>query len=722
MATAMASLLWSSGRIGPAPASRAQEAEPSLHSAAVVAVGDREVCSLLGAQKQLAGIIGQDSGSTAELNGTVYLSFGDTILRDGSILPNVLGYSQDKDASDCIDLQPKQEGGKVVPLLPRVEGSELTVWPIALEATGPNRIHAFYISVVADPRLGWRSAGVGLASFDTATLTATRSLDGALVWPAGVPQPTSTFVDGGYVYVILNAQRDGSTLETIFRNYAWSVDTLLARVPTGEIDSPASYEYWQPGDGAAPGQWLTGLWHADTRSWDPAINSLGALWRQVGGHNGVKMAYNEFLGKWTAVYSARFLSTVNMRVADSITGPWSTEAGLVDCSTFHPAPQTGFVCYSGHQHEMFERDGGRTIYISYANGTSYQVYLHEIHLGAKIVQWTDAEGHAVYLPSGANAPEGYTAGGTVFYASDIPVPGLAAIHRWRNLESGELRYGPAAPADGYEDLGVDFYAPADAAAAAAMHAAYAPVYRWTLEASTRFSPLNLGPLGYERQEVAFYGACPDSDSDGLLDCDESFAGTDPASTDSDGDGLSDRYELATPGCNATTPNADDGDGVSREKELYAGMNACIWDSGAWGCLNAPVHDPGCDIDTDGDGCMDAWELGPDARFGGKRDPNNPWDFYDVPDASGHRNGVVDLYSDVLGVAFRFGSRPAADASTLPTSRTYMPEFDRSQPSGTTQMRLLGPPDGSINIMDIFSVVGQFGHRCVAGDRPPPPVP
>ena len=36
------------------------------------------------------------------------------------------------------------------------------------------------------------------------------------------------------------------------------------------------------------------------------------------------------------------------------------------------------------------------------------------------------------------------------------------------------------------------------------------------------------------------------------------------------------------------------------------------------------------VDSDGDGCSDAQELGSDWKLGGQRDPNNKWDFWDVP--------------------------------------------------------------------------------------------
>jgi hypothetical protein len=53
--------------------------------------------------------------------------------------------------------------------------------------------------------------------------------------------------------------------------------------------------------------------------------------------------------------------------------------------------------------------------------------------------------------------------------------------------------------------------------------------------------------------------------------------------DIDHDGMTNAYELATPGCNPYL-YTDDGDGLATAAELASGAtNPCVWDSGAWGC-------------------------------------------------------------------------------------------------------------------------------------------
>ncbi|MCI0850317.1 MAG: PQQ-dependent sugar dehydrogenase, partial [Chloroflexi bacterium] len=71
-------------------------------------------------------------------------------------------------------------------------------------------------------------------------------------------------------------------------------------------------------------------------------------------------------------------------------------------------------------------------------------------------------------------------------------------------------------------------------------------------------------------------------------------------------------------------------------------------------------------DSDGDGCADGRELGPNEVLGGQRDPANPWDFYDV---NGDR--IVNIVDDVLAVAAAFGPE---------TAPNYNEALDRSPAS------------------------------------------
>ena len=695
-----ATALLAASSLLPTPAGRAASGEPFLDPSPVVVVSDRVVCSLLSDPATNAGIVGLDSSNSLNVDGTTYWTFGDTTLNSGWVIPNSIAWSTDADASDCIDLTPKQRNGYAVPLLTQPNAGKLTVWPTGMVATAPDTVHFYYASVVSDPLAGWRVAGTAIASFDTASLTGTPALGGALIWRDGQYLPSHTVAGDTHVYVFLDATRE-----------LWTTDTILARVPKQQFASPSAYEYWDAGDSGRPAHWVGGLWDTSTGTWSPALNELPPLWRQFGVHNGVDVAYNEFLGKWLAVYTTRFMTSLNARVADSLTGPWSAqESVLLDCTDYHEAlSHVPFMCYTGTQHESYTRDGGRTIYLTYSSGETYQVALHELRLAAPISQWTGGDGRALYLPGDAPGPAGFTRDGLTFYASDIPAPGLTPIHRWEHTTTGAFRYGATAPppASEYRDAGVDFFAPVDAAAARATNAPHTPVYRWSNGDLVRYSPLDLAKAGYSRHEIAFYAPCPDTDGDALSDCEEALLHTNALASDTDADGLSDAVERDALGCDPAVFNSDDLDGVAAKDEVALGTTSpCVWDTGAWGCAHGEWHHPGCDIDTDGDGCRDAVEAGPTPRLGGRRSATNPWDFYDT-----NHDGVVSILEDLLPVIRAYGGRNGPN---------YSPNFDRSPPPrpavepdpSKREPWDLGPPDGGISIgTDVLGVARQYGHTC-----------
>jgi hypothetical protein len=111
------------------------------------------------------------------------------------------------------------------------------------------------------------------------------------------------------------------------------------------------------------------------------------------------------------------------------------------------------------------------------------------------------------------------------------------------------------------------------------------------------------------------------------------------------------------------------------------------------CGGAP--DP-TTVDTDGDGCSDAEEMGSDPALGGQRGRFNEWDFFDTPVL----DGAVTI-GDLAQVLVHFGATV--------DSWNYSTAYDRSL-LGLRRWNL-GPPDGSTTITDIGYILGQFGHAC-----------
>jgi hypothetical protein len=104
------------------------------------------------------------------------------------------------------------------------------------------------------------------------------------------------------------------------------------------------------------------------------------------------------------------------------------------------------------------------------------------------------------------------------------------------------------------------------------------------------------------------------------------------------------------------------------------------------------------LDSDGDGCPNLAELQTTSGSelsGGRRDPLNPWDYFNPTHDGKNR---VD---DILAVVQHFGKNQG-DAG-------YSSDFDRTY-IGPNPWNL-GPPDGHVTISDILAILVQFGHDC-----------
>lgn len=116
-------------------------------------------------------------------------------------------------------------------------------------------------------------------------------------------------------------------------------------------------------------------------------------------------------------------------------------------------------------------------------------------------------------------------------------------------------------------------------------------------------------------------------------------------------------------------------------------------------------------DRDGDGCSNARELGQDETLGGRRDPDNRYDFFDVPlppgaPGTGSKDRVISL-EDIMGVIAKVGTLAGGPAN--PSGQVYNPDFDRTYLG--PEPWDLGPPNGAVDVSDVLFVINQFGHSC-----------
>ncbi len=133
----------------------------------------------------------------------------------------------------------------------------------------------------------------------------------------------------------------------------------------------------------------------------------------------------------------------------------------------------------------------------------------------------------------------------------------------------------------------------------------------------------------------------------------------------------------------------------------------------WAEVNIHGTDPLL-ADTDLDGCTDGAELEPnsEAGKGGGRNPLSHWDFMDmwVNKQQDKVVNIIDL-SALLHRLFTAGA-PSGDPLDPPGELTgYHVSADRSPPEDGANVWNAGPPDGSINVIEIGLAVVQFSHDC-----------
>jgi hypothetical protein len=113
------------------------------------------------------------------------------------------------------------------------------------------------------------------------------------------------------------------------------------------------------------------------------------------------------------------------------------------------------------------------------------------------------------------------------------------------------------------------------------------------------------------------------------------------------------------------------------------------------CSEAALGTDPDDRDTDGDGCPDGREVGPQEQDGGRRNPLNRWDYFN-PTRDGQNR--VD---DIIAIVMHYGEN-AGDAG-------YTDEVDRTHLGPHTWNA--GPPNGKIRVDDILAEVMQYNHDC-----------
>jgi hypothetical protein len=161
----------------------------------------------------------------------------------------------------------------------------------------------------------------------------------------------------GYIYIY------GSKVEYSKDKIAHAVS--LARVRSEDLEDVTKYQY------------LTG----PEPNWGK--NPKKAIILFEGNANELSVSYNQYLGKYVAVYSYAdafgkdgklplgSLEEIHLRTSDAPYGPWSDAIRVYKCKKSCKED----VCYAGKEHPEFSKNNGKIVYVTYV---SHQRYFPEL--------------------------------------------------------------------------------------------------------------------------------------------------------------------------------------------------------------------------------------------------------------------------------------------------------------------------------------------------------
>lgn len=339
----------------PASAPSAGAAQPVLSSV----TGLKRVARLTGENSinqtdSRWNVAGTDLGHMFDMDGTLYMVFGDT-FGHGLVAPpgtgaapdwrsNVMAIITDRQPADGLTFDAMITGpdGKAKELLTpqRYLGIVTDIPTNGIAVDGLMYLHFMAVSE-------WKEAGnwdlhhAGLAVSDNRGVSWTKLY---WRWPGNTRFGQVAFArDGGYVYLFgIPGGRNGGV--------------SLARVPETEMIQRASYRYYA---GVSNGEPVWSSAEEDAALVVPApAGELSVMW-------------NDYLKRWTMMYQMG--SNIIIREAPALTGPWSA-AKTVVYSLFYPG------LYAPFMHPWLTENGGETVYFTMSEWGPYNVSLMKVRL------------------------------------------------------------------------------------------------------------------------------------------------------------------------------------------------------------------------------------------------------------------------------------------------------------------------------------------------------
>lgn len=296
---------------------------------------------------QRYNVYGTDLGSMADLNGTLYIAFGDTFgccppegggAGGGDWRNNVLAYTTDRDPTDGItfDGMITDDSGAARQVVPKRK-EDVTAIPTYGLGVG-DRLYLHYMAVKEwGPPGEWTLNRSGWAYSDDGGATWERPIEAT--WEGDTNFGQAALVEHeGYVYVFgIHGGRFGGV--------------ALARVPSDKVLDMAAYTYWNGSE------WVSDL-EAAAEIVPKPVGELSVAW-------------NDYLGRWIMTYLNEYKRAVVIREAPDITGPWSDEHIVVSGDDYPSL-------YGAYLHPWFS--SGETIYFNMSQWGPYNVMLMRARL------------------------------------------------------------------------------------------------------------------------------------------------------------------------------------------------------------------------------------------------------------------------------------------------------------------------------------------------------
>ncbi len=281
---------------------------------------------------------GTDLGIIWEMDAGKYgIFFGDTFGQDfvprpnqpgpngGSWRSNVLAFSTDNNMEDGLSISNMalDNSGNAREIVyggkdQSGNGNWTSIPTAAIRANGADYVHYFNMKRWD----GWITNYSGMY----------KSVDNGLTWTKCEDvlfSSNSNFGQGGYF------KRDGYVY-MIGTQTGRNSPASLCRFRETDIETQENYEYWS----SATGQWIKGDEHKATVIIQDKVGELSFI-------------YSNTFKKWIIAYFNEDRYNITMRVADELTGPWSTPYELASGndyaqlygSYFHPLSVTGESLY-----------------------------------------------------------------------------------------------------------------------------------------------------------------------------------------------------------------------------------------------------------------------------------------------------------------------------------------------------------------------------------------